>query len=177
MTDLGLWELVFFFSGIIFVFALFLFPFLVFFFDRRFGEMFWSDIENKVGTDLFRTLLSFQGRINRKKWWFLHLLRNLVCLALVIFISGVWGVFGDILAAAFIVLFSMPIFLLYWCSPWALNAKRWHDRDKSTAFIFVEFIPFIGWIWMFIELGCLRGTDGPNRFGPDPLAETQQVEP
>jgi uncharacterized membrane protein YhaH (DUF805 family) len=25
-------------------------------------------------------------------------------------------------------------------------------------------------IWAFIELGCLRGTAGPNRFGPDPLA-------
>ena len=24
-------------------------------------------------------------------------------------------------------------------------------------------------IWAFIELGCLRGTLGPNRFGPDPL--------
>jgi uncharacterized membrane protein YhaH (DUF805 family) len=24
-------------------------------------------------------------------------------------------------------------------------------------------------IWAFVELGCLRGTLGPNRFGPDPL--------
>jgi uncharacterized membrane protein YhaH (DUF805 family) len=24
-------------------------------------------------------------------------------------------------------------------------------------------------VWAFIELGCLRGTLGPNRFGPDPL--------
>ena len=23
-------------------------------------------------------------------------------------------------------------------------------------------------IWMFIEPGCLRGTRGPDRFGPDP---------
>jgi uncharacterized membrane protein YhaH (DUF805 family) len=25
-------------------------------------------------------------------------------------------------------------------------------------------------LWAFIELGCLRGTVGPNRYGPDPLA-------
>ena len=25
-------------------------------------------------------------------------------------------------------------------------------------------------IWAIVELGCLRGTEGPNRFGPDPLA-------
>ena len=24
-------------------------------------------------------------------------------------------------------------------------------------------------VWAFVELGCLRGTPGPNRFGPDPL--------
>ena len=24
-------------------------------------------------------------------------------------------------------------------------------------------------VWAFVELGCLRGTVGPNRFGPDPL--------
>lgn len=25
-------------------------------------------------------------------------------------------------------------------------------------------------IWLFVELGFLKGTSGPNRFGPDPLA-------
>jgi uncharacterized membrane protein YhaH (DUF805 family) len=25
-------------------------------------------------------------------------------------------------------------------------------------------------IWAIVEMGCLRGTLGPNRFGPDPLA-------
>jgi uncharacterized membrane protein YhaH (DUF805 family) len=24
-------------------------------------------------------------------------------------------------------------------------------------------------IWGFVELGCLRGTVGPNQYGPDPL--------
>jgi uncharacterized membrane protein YhaH (DUF805 family) len=26
-------------------------------------------------------------------------------------------------------------------------------------------------VWAIIELGCLRGTLGPNRFGPDPLTD------
>ena len=26
-------------------------------------------------------------------------------------------------------------------------------------------------IWFFIEFGCMRGTIGPNRFGPDPVVE------
>ena len=24
-------------------------------------------------------------------------------------------------------------------------------------------------VWLFVEIGFLRGTQGPNRFGPDPL--------
>jgi uncharacterized membrane protein YhaH (DUF805 family) len=28
-------------------------------------------------------------------------------------------------------------------------------------------------IWFFVELGFLRGTAGPNRYGPDPL----QIDP
>jgi len=29
-------------------------------------------------------------------------------------------------------------------------------------------------VWVIVELGCLRGTQGPNRFGPDPLEASPQ---
>jgi uncharacterized membrane protein YhaH (DUF805 family) len=47
--------------------------------------------------------------------------------------------------------------------------KRWHDRDKSAWWILIGLIPFIGWIWVLVEVGFLKGTDGPNRFGEDPV--------
>ena len=28
-------------------------------------------------------------------------------------------------------------------------------------------------IWLFVEIGFLRGTPGPSRFGPDPLGARQ----
>jgi uncharacterized membrane protein YhaH (DUF805 family) len=28
-------------------------------------------------------------------------------------------------------------------------------------------------LWLFVEMGFLRGTQGPNRFGPDPLGASQ----
>jgi uncharacterized membrane protein YhaH (DUF805 family) len=31
------------------------------------------------------------------------------------------------------------------------------------------FVALAIYVWSFVELGCLRGTAGPNRFGPDPL--------
>ena len=44
--------------------------------------------------------------------------------------------------------------------------KRFHDRDKSGWWVLIGLIPIIGAIWLLIELGFLKGTDGPNRFGP-----------
>ena len=29
-------------------------------------------------------------------------------------------------------------------------------------------------VWVIVELGCLRGTQGPNRFGSDPLQASPQ---
>ena len=53
-----------------------------------------------------------------------------------------------------------------------LAIKRCHDRDKSGWFVLISFIPVIGPIWLLVELGFLRGSQGENRFGPDPLTAT-----
>jgi uncharacterized membrane protein YhaH (DUF805 family) len=44
--------------------------------------------------------------------------------------------------------------------------KRFHDRDKSGWWVLIGLIPIIGAIWLPIELGFLKGTPRPNRFGP-----------
>ncbi|MGI8570820.1 MAG: DUF805 domain-containing protein [Methylocella sp.] len=35
----------------------------------------------------------------------------------------------------------------------------------------IPFVVVIGWLWYFIETGFLRGTKGPNEYGPDLLVE------
>jgi uncharacterized membrane protein YhaH (DUF805 family) len=57
-----------------------------------------------------------------------------------------------------------------WIGALAGATKRLHDRDRSGWFQFIVFVPLIGAIWLFLETAFLRGTPGPNRFGPDPLA-------
>jgi uncharacterized membrane protein YhaH (DUF805 family) len=57
----------------------------------------------------------------------------------------------------------------------AMQVKRWHDRDKSGFWAFVGFIPFIGWLWILIELNFIEGTVGPNRFGPSPRGDPSAV--
>lgn len=51
----------------------------------------------------------------------------------------------------------------------AVQAKRWHDRDKSGLWILINFAPYIGVIWALIETGILPGTVGDNVYGRDPL--------
>jgi uncharacterized membrane protein YhaH (DUF805 family) len=66
----------------------------------------------------------------------------------------------------------LPLGILILITLWpalAIYTKRWHDRDKSGWWTLIIFIPIIGSIWLLVELGFLRGTDGPNRFGDDPL--------
>jgi uncharacterized membrane protein YhaH (DUF805 family) len=41
---------------------------------------------------------------------------------------------------------------------------------EDLGFIILHIISFGITVWAFIELGCLRGTRGPNRYGPDPLS-------
>lgn len=62
------------------------------------------------------------------------------------------------------ILFALLFFGFLW-NTYAVQAKRWHDRDKSGWWSMVGFIPYIGGIWVLVECGFLRGTDGPNRHG------------
>jgi uncharacterized membrane protein YhaH (DUF805 family) len=144
-------------------------------------------------------LFSFNGRINRGKYWLAVLIYMAVWTT---FIAGslVWlgGLnFDNLLSLAGAGLMIWLIgFILLIAGTWsglAVGVKRLHDRDKSGWWILLFWLgPSIlgGWqtaspdlggglilslaataivIWAFVELGCLRGTSGPNQYGPDPL--------
>ena len=101
---------------------------------------------------------SFRGRISRKEYW-LHY-------ALPLCVIPIFGALIDGAAEANGIL-SLIIALVLLVPSLAGAMKRIHDRDRSGWFLLVWLIPLIGPIWMVVELGFLRGTDGPNRFGRD----------
>lgn len=109
-------------------------------------------------------LTSFEGRINRGKFWAgvgvlfaVGILANLIDVMLGTMSESGFGVVSGIVG-----LISLYLGL-------ALYAKRWHDRDKSGWWSLILLVPIIGWVWWLVECGILEGTKGPNRFGPDPL--------
>jgi uncharacterized membrane protein YhaH (DUF805 family) len=112
---------------------------------------------------LSEILFSFEGRIPRRVYWGASLGSAFIFYAIVI---GLTLIIGDESPVVPIVTLLLDIPLI-WISL-AVQIKRWHDRDKSGFMVFINFIPIVGAIWAFVEVGCLRGTEGPNRFGPDP---------
>ena len=120
-------------------------------------------------------LFSFQGRVNRAKFWLVHLAMWVVAgVAIGIILGGavlssdpetalrsVGAVPGLILLVVYV--------LIIWVGL-AIGVKRWHDRNKSGWWVLIAFVPVIGGLWYLIECGFLRGTAGPNTYGADPLA-------
>ncbi len=144
--------------------------------------------------DLQYVFGSFDGRINRAKWW-----AGAVIIAV---INIVLGLIIDVLfGAGFFGTFLLTIVLLALFFPaYAVCAKRFQDRDRPGKTALYGLVPMllanllqifgragttqepnaVGWIcnminlgvllWFVIELGILRGTPGQNHYGGDPLA-------
>jgi uncharacterized membrane protein YhaH (DUF805 family) len=110
-----------------------------------------------------RMFFSLRGRVSRRQFWLFGVLA-LLGLALLghalLGIARVQEQTADLLVNL----------LLVWPAL-AVSVKRWHDRDKSGWWVLLNLVPVVGWLWALIDNGFLRGTDGPNRFGEDPLAQ------
>jgi uncharacterized membrane protein YhaH (DUF805 family) len=110
--------------------------------------------------------LSPKGRVTRKEWW------QWLVLPIIVLILGT-----TILDFAFgSASRGSPLGILTTFASWLtiypeiiVSVKRLHDHDKSGWWYLVYLVPIAGWVWIFIECGCLRGTLGDNRYGPDPL--------
>ena len=111
-------------------------------------------------------LFSFQGRIPRRQFWggtgILILGATPIVLVAILASNTDSGLLSVIAGLILIV----GYIALLWAS-FALQIKRWHDRDKSGWWILIGMIPIIGF-WAIIETGCLRGTEGRNSYGDDP---------
>jgi uncharacterized membrane protein YhaH (DUF805 family) len=59
--------------------------------------------------------------------------------------------------------------LLFFVAPTLLD-KFWSWLDNPTVALLVSALSFGLSVWCFVELFCLRGTKGSNRFGPNPFA-------
>jgi uncharacterized membrane protein YhaH (DUF805 family) len=184
-------------------------------------------MDDSLTSDEF--LLSFDGRINRTKYWYALYIGMTSCLVrlvfLVFWVFALNAIFGTSVKSVHLNIYDIfndpPSFplrvsfgaggrawlvsLLFYASATptfvfairllaATAVRRLHDRNKSGWWIvpfliapgllgkvgdwlgdsypadFVMLVMIALGLWGFVEMLCLSGTSGPNRFGPDPLA-------
>ena len=119
-------------------------------------------------------LFSFQGRVNRAKFWLVHVVMWVVIFVVFSAILGSAAMSSDPQAALQSVgaVGGIILLIVYILALWiglAVAAKRWHDRNKSAWWILIVFVPVVGPFWYLIECGFLKGTTGANKYGSDPL--------
>ena len=107
-------------------------------------------------------LFSVEGRISRKSYIIFLLIVSAGAVVLSFF-EGATINMKEVNDAQI-----MYLILMFWPSV-AVQAKRWHDRNRSALWVLIIIIPIVGVIWTLAESCFLRGTSGPNEFGPDPL--------
>ncbi len=106
---------------------------------------------------------SFSGRIGRGTWWLGQII-NIGVLTIGMLLTGLMAGGSEDMSLAAIVILVLTFVVAIWINL-ATSIQRYHDRDKSGFWFFTSFIPFIGPVWMVVELGMLGGTRGANRWG------------
>ena len=139
------------------------------------------------------------GRISRSQYWLGYVVPVVAISIVLSAISGIARATGNYGTAGLFEFIHLIFGLLAFWPGFAVLIKRMHDRDKSgwlvllpvaaSLLVVVVALPgaaigstaagilagimavaLVGMaIWFFTEFGCMRGTIGPNRYGPDPV--------
>jgi uncharacterized membrane protein YhaH (DUF805 family) len=111
----------------------------------------------------FRNYVNFAGRAPRSEYWYWVLFAFLVNIVASILDVAVFP-YGDIspLSAITALILLLPGI--------AVAVRRMHDMDHTGWWLLIA-LTGIGCVVLLIWF-CFKGTEGPNRFGSDPLATT-----
>ena len=101
-----------------------------------------------------------RGRTPRARFWTSAIIAGA---SFVVLYAGIEALFGT---SATLILYPPLLWIGY-----TLAARRYHDIGKSPARLLLLLIPIIGVIVTFFDLAFRKGTEGDNRYGPDPLTE------
>ncbi|MBY4631535.1 DUF805 domain-containing protein [Rhizobium croatiense] len=141
-------------------------------------------------TEAVRTVLkqkyaTFSGRASRSEyWWFgLFYVLALFPLAIVATVLAFLTSGGGAPSPAHYTVVIWMLFTLAMLLPLiSLQVRRFHDRSISgwcyLALFALSFIPYAIFLTapVTIVISLLPGTEGPNKFGPDPLSPEARAE-
>ena len=148
--------------------------------------------------ELFEFLFGAGGRINRAKYWrsvLIYIGAGMMTAVILFTAAGI--------AAPLFILMVVVVLIPWLLWEVSFTTRRLHDRDKSAWWLVVFYLvpgvlghlaeaarvagsagttlngilalaSFSLTIWGFVEVGCLRGTNRLNTYGPDPLGQLKR---
>jgi uncharacterized membrane protein YhaH (DUF805 family) len=115
-------------------------------------------------TDVLKKYVQFSGRARRKEFWMFVLISTIISIILS-FIDRLIGTNYSSGNGLLQSIYGLAVLL----PTIAVGVRRMHDTNRSGAWILINLIPCIGWIW-FIVLAAQEGVASDNQYGPDPKA-------
>ena len=116
----------------------------------------------------YQNYLTFSGRASRPAFWWWFLFQIIVSIVIGL-IFGTGHMIADQTTMAMHYqgglianLWALANFL----PGLAIGIRRLHDVDKSGWWTLIVLIPLVGAIVLIVWY-CIKGTAGPNRFGPE----------
>lgn len=112
-------------------------------------------------------IFTTKGRLNRLPYFLYGIGISMVAGIVLVLFMGLFAVDESlgILGMFVYFIFALAIIPVNIC----LSIRRLHDLNQSGWLLLLHFVPYIGSLGLCIYLTFIRGTYGPNKYGPDPL--------
>lgn len=111
---------------------------------------------------------TFAGRAPRSEYWYFYLFFLIAIIGGVVLDmlvgTAVLDENGEYKAGPIAVIAGLGLIIPYF----SVAVRRLHDINRSGWWLWLGLIPFVGALVLLVW-NCMRGTDGNNRFGPNPL--------
>ena len=102
--------------------------------------------------------VDFEGRSTRSDYWFVYLVNVLITFAYFL-LQAVFGGLVAVTESSFLAVISLILLLTFFAygiaaflPSIALTVRRLRDAGYNWPYIFVTFIPFVGWIILIVLL-------------------------
>lgn len=117
--------------------------------------------------ELYGKYAQFSGRSSRSEYWWVQLYGFVVICVLtgLAFVCSGGTQHGLGYWFFMVIVYIFELLNLIPCL--ALSVRRMHDIGKGGGWIFINFVPLIGWIWYLI-LTLMPSQPEENRFGSIP---------
>jgi uncharacterized membrane protein YhaH (DUF805 family) len=118
-----------------------------------------------VASDLFK----FSGRRNRKSYLYFLLAAIAVQIVISVIMGAAGGLGGEEMSVGMLIV-AVPVFIVITVMALAVGSQRCRDFGWTGWAMLLMLVPFIGPIFA-LAIIFIPGTQGENRYGPDPLQQ------